>query len=131
MKKEFTTITLLFLFVFIELFFVGIAFGDQSVYDQNRNSGNNNRSVSNQNQESLSENMKSTVLSILSNYDADNLTEADAKAINNAFREAGIRQGAGQQEAIESAGFSPRKISSLDPPPSRNEGRRPAMNREE
>ncbi len=125
MKKEFTTITLLFLFVFI-----GIAFGEQSVYDQTRNRGNNN-TVSNQNQESLSVNMKSTVLSILSNYDAENLTEADAKAINNAFREAGIRQGAGQQEAIESAGFSPRKISSLDPPPSRNEGRRPAMNREE
>ncbi len=64
---------------------------------------------------------------ILSNYDPANLTVADAKAINNAFREAGIRRGPGQKTAIESAGFDPQKISSLDPPPEKaRQSERPA-----
>ncbi|MCP4116967.1 MAG: hypothetical protein GY737_16495 [Desulfobacteraceae bacterium] len=57
------------------------------------------------------------VASILSNYDPSNLTAADARAINDAFREAGVRRGPAQQEAIKAAGFDPHQISSLDPPP--------------
>ena len=72
---------------------------------------------------------KALVASILSEYDAENLTAEDAKAINNAFREAGIRRGPGQQEAIEAAGFDPGKISSLDPPPGAGGGIRPGRPR--
>jgi hypothetical protein len=67
----------------------------------------------------LSDELKARVVSILSRYDSSSLTAADAKAINNAFREAGIRRGPGQREAIEAAGFDPEKISALDPPPDR------------
>ncbi len=74
-------------------------------------------------EQSISSNLKSTVAKILSNYDSATLTAANAKAINNAFREAGVRRGPGQQEAIEAAGFDPRKISSLDPPPEESSGR--------
>jgi hypothetical protein len=70
-------------------------------------------------EQSLSDEQKARVASILSQYDSSSLTVEDAKAINNAFREAGIRKGPGQREAIEAAGFDARKISSLDPPPDR------------
>ncbi len=64
----------------------------------------------------------SAVAAILKNYNAATLTAADAKAINNAFRQVGVRQGDMQKEAIKAAGFDPRKISSLDPPPEKNAG---------
>ncbi len=70
---------------------------------------------------SLSGDIKTTVVSILSKYDSGNLTAADANAINNAFREAGVHRGTAQQEAIQAAGFDPKKISSLDPPPDQEE----------
>ncbi len=69
----------------------------------------------------LTDELKTKVAAILSKYDAASLTEADAKAINNAFRESGVRRGPGQKEAIEAAGFDPRIISSLDPPPDRKQ----------
>jgi len=69
--------------------------------------------------QSLSDEQKARVASILSQYNASSLTAADAKAINNAFREAGIRRGPGQRAAIEAAGFDPEKIRTLDPPPDR------------
>ncbi len=55
-------------------------------------------------QQSLTDEQKAQVAEILSQYEAFSLTAEDAQAINNAFREAGIRQGPGQQEAIEDAG---------------------------
>lgn len=67
----------------------------------------------------ISNDLTARVAQILSNYDSANLTAADAKAINNAFREAGVRRGPGQKAAIKAAGFDPRTISSLDPPPTR------------
>ena len=70
-------------------------------------------------EQSLSNEQKTRVVSILSQYDSTSLTVEDAKAINNAFREAGIRKGPGQREAIEAAGFDAKKISALDPPPDR------------
>jgi|GEM_PF-2801570 len=57
------------------------------------------------------------VVAILSKYSPSSLTAAEAKAINNAFRHAGIRRGPGQPEAIKAAGFDPEKIRALDPPP--------------
>lgn len=72
---------------------------------------------SNDSDQSMTDEMKAKVASILAGYNAASLTSADAKAINNAFREAGVRRGPGQKEAIEAAGFDPKKISSLDPPP--------------
>ena len=59
------------------------------------------------------------IKTILAGYDSEKLTAADAKAINNAFREAGLRNGPGLQQAIIAAGFVPEKISALDPPPDR------------
>ena len=78
-----------------------------------------------QGQQSLTDEQKARVVDILSQYNASSLTAEDAQAINNAFREAGIRQGPGQQEAIEAAGFDPLVISSLDPPPDRGGQGRP------
>jgi phosphatidylethanolamine-binding protein (PEBP) family uncharacterized protein len=62
------------------------------------------------------------VKSILSKYDAASLTAKDAKAINEAFRAAGLRNGPALQQAMQDAGFVPQKISELDPPADRRAG---------
>jgi Raf kinase inhibitor-like YbhB/YbcL family protein len=72
----------------------------------------------------LTAEQKGRVKGILSKYSAASLTAKDAKAINEAFREAGLRNGPGLQEAIREAGFEPEKIGELDPPPDRPEGGR-------
>jgi hypothetical protein len=54
---------------------------------------------------------------ILSGYNAAKLTEADAKAIQDKFREAGIHAGPETASAITAAGFDPEKLRSLAPPP--------------
>ncbi len=68
-----------------------------------------------------SANATTTVAAILKNYNPNSLTQADAIAINNSFRQAGIRQGPQQKAAIQAAGFDPQKISSLDPPPNKQQ----------
>jgi hypothetical protein len=55
--------------------------------------------------EPLTADQKSQIQSILSQYDPDNVTEDDAKAIFQAFRDAGIKPSPGMKEAIEAAGF--------------------------
>jgi Ca2+-binding EF-hand superfamily protein len=73
--------------------------------------------------EELTDEEKSTVVSILAGYDASNLTEEDAKAINQAFRDAGISFGKSLGDAVEEAGFSVQTLMELDPPQqSKNEG---------
>jgi hypothetical protein len=67
----------------------------------------------------LSAEQKRQVKTILSRYVASKLTAEDARAINDAFRGAGLRRSRGLQEAIVEAGFDPRKISALAPPPAR------------
>jgi hypothetical protein len=62
---------------------------------------------------------KRLVKTILSKYAESALTAADARAINDAFRNGGLRAGPGLQQAITEAGFDPRKISALAPPPGR------------
>ncbi len=69
--------------------------------------------------QSLTDEQAAQVKSILSKYNASSLTAADAKAIHKAFRDAGIRKGPGQRNAILAAGFDPKKIRDLDPPPDR------------
>lgn len=62
-------------------------------------------------------NIDGKVKTILSGYNKENLTSSDARAINEAFRKAGIRKGPGMRDAIRSAGFDPDTIRRLDPPP--------------
>jgi Ca2+-binding EF-hand superfamily protein len=66
--------------------------------------------------EELTDDEATTVASILAQYDASNLTEADAKAINQAFRDAGISFGKSLGDAVEEAGFSVQTLMELDPP---------------
>ena len=58
---------------------------------------------------------KSTVASILEDYDPSDLTAEDAQAINESFNEAGIVPGFGLFEAIQDAGFDGETIRALDP----------------
>jgi len=64
---------------------------------------------------------------ILSKYDANMLTADQAKAIHEAFRQAGIRGGPGMNDAVKAAGFDPDKLRDLAPPPGQDGGqdRRP------
>jgi len=67
----------------------------------------------------LTNEQKAQVKSILSKFNAAALTAADAKAINEAFRNAGLRNGPELLDAIKSAGFVPERIGELAPPPDR------------
>ena len=70
----------------------------------------------------LTAEQKAQVKAILAKYDASKLTAADAHAINEAFRAAGLRNGPALQEAVRDAGFEPERIGALDPPPDRPAG---------
>ena len=64
----------------------------------------------------LTDEQKKQVASILSNYDAENVTADDAKAIFQAFKEAGINPAPGLREAIEDAGFDAENLRSMAMP---------------
>ncbi|MCE1254339.1 MAG: hypothetical protein LWX83_12430 [Anaerolineae bacterium] len=64
---------------------------------------------------SLTSEQTETVNSILSNYDAENISEDDAKEIFEQFKEAGIG-GPGLKEAIEAAGFDAEELRELGMP---------------
>lgn len=53
----------------------------------------------------ITDEQKTTVSDILSEYDPENLAEADVRSILQAFREAGIGPADGLKEVIEEAGF--------------------------
>lgn len=57
------------------------------------------------------------VKTILSKYDANTLTADKARAIHEAFRQAGLRGGPALNEAVKAAGFDPDKLRDLAPPP--------------
>jgi hypothetical protein len=57
-----------------------------------------------------------TIKTILSKYNASKLTAADAKAIHEKLREAGIHAGPETRDAIIAAGFDPENLRDLDPP---------------
>jgi phosphatidylethanolamine-binding protein (PEBP) family uncharacterized protein len=59
---------------------------------------------------------------ILSQYDANTLTASQARAIHEAFRQAGIRGGPAMNDAVKAAGFDPDKLRDLAPPPNQAGG---------
>lgn len=61
----------------------------------------------------LTDEQKTKITDILSQYDASNVTEDDAKAIFKAFKEAGIRPGPGMRETIEAAGFDAEELREM------------------
>ena len=75
---------------------------------------------------SSSSSQEDTISSILANYDANNLSESDAKSIVAAFKEAGIEASDELVNAMEDAGFDAKEVGTLagvgggqsGPPPS-------------
>jgi hypothetical protein len=65
------------------------------------------------NSNNLSSTQSDTISSILENYDADNLTQSDAKEIVAAFKESGIEPGKELESAMEEAGFDAREVGTL------------------
>jgi phosphatidylethanolamine-binding protein (PEBP) family uncharacterized protein/Spy/CpxP family protein refolding chaperone len=76
-----------------------------------------------ENSGTLTDAQKEQVKAILSKYDANTLTADQAKAIHEAFRQAGLRGGPVMADTIKSAGFDPDKLRDLAPPPGREGGR--------
>ncbi len=118
MKKN-SVRTLMMAGLFMSLLVWGLAQAGDS--GQARAKNGPNGKTSDDSSQTMTADMKAKVASILARYKAASLTAADARAINDAFRAAGIRRGPGQKEAIEAAGFDPKKISALDPPPEPND----------
>jgi hypothetical protein len=71
----------------------------------------------------LTDEQKQTVSDILSNYDAENLSEDDVHSILDSLKDAGIQPGAGLKEAISDAGFDADEI--LKPPSNGGHGTPP------
>ena len=69
--------------------------------------------------ETLTDAQVQQVKAILAKYDAKTLTAEQAKAVHEAFRQAGIRGGPAMNEAVKTAGFDPDKLRDLAPPPGR------------
>jgi phosphatidylethanolamine-binding protein (PEBP) family uncharacterized protein/Spy/CpxP family protein refolding chaperone len=67
--------------------------------------------------EPLTEVQKQQVKAILSKYDANTFTADQAKAIHEAFRQAGLRGGPAMADTLKAAGFDPDKLRDLAPPP--------------
>lgn len=64
----------------------------------------------------LTDDQKKTVDSILSKYDASNLTSSDVKAINHSISDAGISFSKALGDQIEADGFSIQTMMQLSPP---------------
>jgi len=86
----------------------------------------------------LSDEQKSLVEETLANYDAENLTEEDALAIVDAFKEAGIKPGRELAELTSELGFDAREIGDLagveppkGPPPPPPPGEDQSLNTED
>jgi len=73
--------------------------------------------------ETLTDAQKQQVKAILSKYDATTLTADKARAIHEAFRQAGLRGGPAMSDTIQAAGFDPDKLRDLAPPPGQDGGR--------
>ncbi|MCX6935945.1 MAG: Spy/CpxP family protein refolding chaperone, partial [Verrucomicrobia bacterium] len=66
--------------------------------------------------EALTAVQQEQVKAILSKYDARTLTADQAKAIHEAFRQAGLRGGPQINDAVKAAGFDPDRLRDLAPP---------------
>ena len=73
--------------------------------------------------ETLTDAQKEHVKTILAKYDANTLTADQAKAIHEAFRQAGIHGGPAMNDAVKAAGFDPDKLRDLAPPPGQEAGK--------
>lgn len=62
---------------------------------------------------SITSSQKNTISSILEDYDANNLSESDAKSIVAAFKEAGIEPSDELMSAMEDAGFDAKEVGTL------------------
>lgn len=83
----------------------------------------------------LTADQTSKIADILSQYDADNVSDDDAKAIFKAFKDAGISPAKGMKEAIEAAGFDAEDLRSkglgdgnMPPPPSQSSSSSSSIN---
>jgi hypothetical protein len=103
------------------LAFVLAAGGTQAVQTQNPPSERRPRDAQlkppAEDDQPLTAQQTAVVRKVLSKYKKSSLTAADAKAINESFRAAGLKRGSGLQKAIQDAGFDTRKLSALAPPP--------------
>jgi phosphatidylethanolamine-binding protein (PEBP) family uncharacterized protein len=72
--------------------------------------------------EALTDEQANQVKVILSRYNPNTLTADQAKAIHEAFRQAGVRGGPAMGSAIKAAGFDPDKLRDLAPPPGQGNG---------
>ncbi len=68
----------------------------------------------------ITEAQQAQVKAILAKYAPNSLTAEQAKAIHEAFRQAGLRGGPAMGDAIRAAGFDPDKLRELAPPPDRS-----------
>lgn len=64
-------------------------------------------------EQSLTEEQQSLISETLSQYDADNMTEADALNIVDAFSQAGIQPSAATEKAVSDLGFDAKSIGDL------------------
>jgi hypothetical protein len=63
--------------------------------------------------QSLTDSQLETIGSVLSQYDSENLSEADAQAIVESFQAAGIQPGKALEEAMSAEGFDAKEVGSL------------------
>lgn len=63
--------------------------------------------------QSSTSSQEDTISSILANYDANNLSEDDAKNIVSAFKDAGIEPSSELESAMEAAGFDAKEVGTL------------------
>jgi len=73
-------------------------------YGTNQNSSNSS---------SLTSSQKETISSVLSQFDSENLTTADAKSIVKSFSEAGITPSSELASAMEELGFDAKEVGDL------------------
>ena len=73
--------------------------------------------------ESLTDAQKAQVKGILSKYSANTLTADQARAIHEAFRQAGLRGGPALNDAVKAAGVDPDKLRDLAPRPGQGNDR--------
>ncbi len=75
----------------------------------------------------LTDAQKATITETLEQFDASNLTEADAQSIVSAFSEAGIQPGREMAEAMSAAGFNAREVGDLAGVGPHNQGQSQGM----
>ena len=64
-------------------------------------------------EQNLTEVQQNLISETLSEYDVDNLTEADALSITEAFAEAGIQPGLALEKAVAESGFDAKSLGDL------------------